>query len=342
MTRTARRRWTRELTSLVDGIAFDAKGPALVHCYDPPAGGKWRDDVIPGKCHAYDRSTGEIAWQAPCEIGYGRGFGAGFGPEGEVVMLGPSVQGHSIARMEVRTGELIGLRDIESFDEAIVHRDLSVCVSPQRVCGILTTEMVESWVYTRENERYHMVGRAGDLVYVVYTVPATKRQGVLCLHAETGEYAGTLVDPKLSRVHALAVDERAVVLVVDEVESALSPDALRDRLAALSAREDEGLDASPLALIAFSPGADSNERPLWIEDLSSDAEDDLPDVSIRVDGGKLYVARGAVLRVHDGLTGRLLGDMTLPGLDEFVSWRVSDGAGLLAEETRVSIFEVPD
>jgi hypothetical protein len=31
----------------------------------------------------------------------------------------------------------------------------------------------------------------------------------------------------------------------------------------------------------------------------------------------------------------------VPGLDESVSFLVSDGAGLLAEETRVSMFEFP-
>ena len=36
------------------------------------------------------------------------------------------------------------------------------------------------------------------------------------------------------------------------------------------------------------------------------------------------------------------GELTVPGLDEYVAWKVSNGAGLLAEETRVSIFEVPD
>ena len=45
--------------------------------------------------------------------------------------------------------------------------------------------------------------------------------------------------------------------------------------------------------------------------------------------------------VRDALTGRTLGDWAIPGLDERVDWRVSQGAGLLAEETRVSVFELP-
>ena len=53
------------------------------------------------------------------------------------------------------------------------------------------------------------------------------------------------------------------------------------------------------------------------------------------------IARGALLEVRDGLSGRTLGDLTLPGLDERVAWKVSQGAGLLAEETRATVFELP-
>ena len=87
MTHTARRRWTRELSSEVDGIAVGDSGPILLHGYDPPAGGRWIDSAIPGKLASLDRSTGEVLWVSPCEVGYGRGFGAGFG-EGDEVKAG--------------------------------------------------------------------------------------------------------------------------------------------------------------------------------------------------------------------------------------------------------------
>lgn len=45
--------------------------------------------------------------------------------------------------------------------------------------------------------------------------------------------------------------------------------------------------------------------------------------------------------MRDALTGRMLGDWAVPGLDERVGWTVAQGAGLLAEETRVSLFELP-
>ena len=74
MTRTARRRWTRELeNTLVDGIALGANGPVLLHGYEDPVGGKWIDSVIPGKLAALDRTSGSVLWSSPCEVGYGRG-----------------------------------------------------------------------------------------------------------------------------------------------------------------------------------------------------------------------------------------------------------------------------
>ena len=330
----------------MDGIAFGAKGPVLVHGYDPPAGGKWIEDFIPGKLAALERQTGERLWVSPCEVGYGRGFGAGFGEEDDVVVLGPSAQGHGIARMSLETGELIGAREIKAFDEAVVGRDVCVCVTPRRVCGILTTDMVESWVYSREGERYHMVGRAGEEVFVVYGAEQTQRQGVLRLHAETGEFLGTLVEPTLSPIHCMSVDGGALVLVLDDIESALPPDSLRDWLSELSLREEED-DLEPaeqgsLWLLALSPEGEPGQAPLWFEPLPGDHSPELPDVSLGIDAGRLYVARGALMAVRDSLTGRVLGDLTVPGLDEYVAWKMSEGAGLLAEETRLSVFEIPD
>src|SRR5262245_57028900 len=118
MTRTARRRWSREFKSEIDGIVLGESGPVFVHGYDPPAGGKWIDSVIPGKLGAFDRNTGETLWMSPCEVGYGRGFGSGFGVENDVVILGPSLKGHRIARMAGATGELIGAKEIGAFDQA--------------------------------------------------------------------------------------------------------------------------------------------------------------------------------------------------------------------------------
>lgn len=338
MTRTARRRWSRELTSQIDGIAIAGNGPVLVHGYDQPAGGKWLDDVIPGKLYAVDRGSGEIRWCSPCEVGYGRGFGAGLGPENDAVLLGPGLQGYRIVRMDLETGELLDAREVARFDEALVRPDLSICVSPRRVLGLHTGGMAEVWSYHREGERYHRIARDRERVYVAYTSEALGSQGVLCLSAQTGEPLGRLIEPSQSEIRGLVAEAGVVALLVSEVEDVVPPGGVG------SAAANGGSDELPsgAALLALSPTGHGVERPLWCESLSGLMDDELPDIGIAADSGKLYLARGAVLEVRDLLSGRSLGVSTVPGLDDHVAWTISQGAGLLAEETRVSIFEIPD
>jgi hypothetical protein len=324
MTRTARRRWSREFQGEIDGIALGDTGPVILHGYDPPAGGKWIDSVIPGKLGAYDRGSGEMMWLSPCEVGYGRGFGCGLGEEEDVVILGPSTQKHRIARMSLATGELIGASEIGAFDQALVYGDVCLTVTPQRVTGILTAAMIEVWSHARDGERYHLAGRIGPHAYVVFTDTARKRQGVLRLDIESGEFVDTFLDPEMPVIHDLVcLDDLAIVLSGNRAPTrpgqASFPEELR--LEAFRTRESSGVS-------------------LWREVLA-DESDELPDVNISLDSGKLYLARGAMLEVRDGLSGRMLGELTLPGLDERVAWTVSQGAGLLAEETRASVFELP-
>src|SRR6185436_14686746 len=121
----------------------------LMHGYDPPAGGMWIDDVIPGKLAALDRNNGEVIWVSPCEVGYGRGFGAGLGSEEDALVLGPGSQGHLIVRMALANGELIGANEIEAFDEALVFGDLCFCVTPRRIFALKSSAMAEAWEYAR-------------------------------------------------------------------------------------------------------------------------------------------------------------------------------------------------
>lgn len=324
MTRTARRRWSREFQGEIDGIALGDTGPVILHGYDPPAGGKWIDNVIPGKLGAYDRSSGEVLWLSPCEVGYGRGFGCGFGDEDDVVILGPSSQKHRIARMSLSSGELIGASEIGAFDQALAFGDVCLTVTPQRVTGILTSPMLEVWSYARDGERYHLVGRVGPHAYVVYTDTARKRQGVLRLDVESGEQVDTFLDPELPVIHDLVCgNDLAIVLAGNRVPP----------------RPGQSGGPEELRLEAFRTH-ESSAYSLWREVLA-DESDELPDVSLSLDSGKLYLARGAMLEVRDGVSGRMLGELTLPGLDERVAWRVAQGAGLLAEETRASVFELP-
>lgn len=324
MTRTARRRWSREFQGEIDGIALGDSGPVILHGYDPPAGGKWIDSVIPGKLGAYDRSSGEVLWLSPCEVGYGRGFGCGLGEEDDVVILGPSNQSHRIARMSLVSGELIGASEIGAFDQGLVWGDMCLTVTPQRVTGILTSAMIEVWKYARDGERYHLAGRVGSHAYVVYTDTARKRQGVLRLDMESGEQVDTFLDPERPVIHDLLCSEDLAVL--------LSGNRVPPRPGQAGGPEE-------LRLEAFRT-RESSAFPLWREVLAEES-DELPDVSISLDSGKLYLARGAMLEVRDGVSGRMLGELTMPGLDERVAWKVSQGAGLLAEETRASVFELP-
>jgi hypothetical protein len=339
MTHTARRRWTRELSSEVDGIAVGDSGPILLHGYDPPAGGRWIDSAIPGKLASLDRSTGEVLWVSPCEVGYGRGFGAGFGAENDAIVLGPSSHGHRIVRMSLENGELVDMGDLSTFDEAIVFPDLCICVSARRIFATDTGTLKERWSHSKKGERYHHIGRLGNRVFVVYTNDMLKKQGVFCLDAETGKSAGSLIGANQTVIHDIAVDERAVVILTSDLEAALPREILLERL--LESADDEEPSADRLALLALDPASSEGDAPLWFEAVDISAGDEFPEVSISADSGKLYVVRGALLEVRDALTGRTLGDWAIPGLDDRVDWRVSQGAGLLAEETRVSVFELP-
>jgi hypothetical protein len=342
MTSTARRRWSRELDSEVDGMAFSEDGPILVHVYDPPAGGMWIDEVIPGKLGAIDRNSGEVLWTSPCEVGYGRGFGAGFGSSDEIIVLGPSSNGHRIVSMSAATGELLSAEPIDAFDEAIVSGDVCICSSAGCISAISTSVMKEAWRYTNGGQRFHQVRRRGDHVLVLYSDQETKQKGVLALDVLTGSVTQSIVPATLGEVHAMAIDKNRIVLLTADVAAHLPNELAMQFLDDLSEREDPSGDmvVDTLTLLGFELDGESN-RASWYEILSTASGQSLPDVSLTADSGKLYVSSGALVGVRDMVSGRVLGDWTIPGLDERVSWQVSQGAGLLAEEHRISVFELP-
>ncbi len=340
MTNTAKRRWSRELETEVDGIAFDTTGPVLLHGYDPPAGGKWLDDVIPGKLGAFDRNTGERLWIAPCEVGYGRGFGAGIGQQGQVIVLGPSQGGHRMVRMAVSDGELLDAADIEAFDDAVVNPDVVVCSNAGSVWGLDTLSLAERWRYSREGERYHGLCRQGEHLFVTVSSPQTGKYGTVRLNAETGAFKGQVVPLSLPIIRDMACTETTLVLVTSELELMLPEDQRMEFMMQLAQHPDEG-PRDTLSLVAMRTDAGPGESPLWYRILETKPIDDVPDVSITADSGKLYIERRAMLAAVDAVSGRPLGDWTVPGLDEKIAWDVVAGAGLLAEETRVSVFELP-
>lgn len=345
MTRSARRRWTADLESEIDGVALAAQGPVVLHVYDPPAGGKWVDDAIPGKVAAYHRQSGERQWISPCEVGYGRGFGAGFGEEQELVILGPTQGGHRMVRMSSADGVLLGVESVPEFDEALVAPDLCICIGLTAITAVHTTAMVESWRYSGEGRRFHRAARAGNMLYVVFSTKQSRHQGVLALRVDTGALISELLAPNQPAIHDLCAGEGVFAVVVDDLESALPPEQARDfALRQLTEDDAEGDFSTP----GPTPGvvvyeADDGSRPVWYEALGdAPSGDDLGDTSLALDSAKLYLARGALLSVRDLLTGRVLGELVVPGLDEHVAWTVSDGAFLVVEETRASVYEIPD
>jgi len=339
MTTTARRRWSRELESQVDGVAIGRSGPVVLHGYEPPAGGKWIDSVIPGQLSALDRNSGDTLWRVPCEVGYGRGFGAGIGANGKVLVLGPGSSGHLIARMHLANGELDSAAEIAAFDEALVGDDVCVCLNAPRVFAIDSKGLKESWVYATEGERYHHVRRVDDLVLVVFSRRDSGRQGILRLDAETGSFEGILVEPQLPVIHDLAATAGTAVALTCGLSYALPDERLEKLHGELAA--NGGGERDTLSLIALPVDGEPRTDPHWFRVLDTRPMDELPEASIQADSGKLYLERGALLEAVDALTGRALGNWTVPGLDERLSWCVVDGAGLLAEETRVSLFELP-
>jgi hypothetical protein len=276
-------------------------------------------------------------------VGYGRGFGAGFGPRGEIVVLGPSLQGHRVVRMARDNGRLLGAQGIEAFDEALVQPDLCFCVNAGRVFAVGTGDLVERWEYTRSTERYHELARAGELLLVIYTEVRSGLQGVLALDASSGERRETILPACLPVIHAIAADGSEGAILTERLEHALPEELAVELTARLAGRENDlgDVEADTLSLLGLSARATEGTAPAWFEILSTEPADAVPEASITADSGKLYVVRGALLEVRDLLSGRLLGEWTVPGLDEQIAFRVCDGAGLLAEEHRVSVFELP-
>ncbi|MEZ6014243.1 MAG: hypothetical protein R3F49_03960 [Planctomycetota bacterium] len=340
MTQTAKRRWSRELDSQIDGIAFGTTGPVLLHGYDPPAGGKWLDDVIPGKLGAFDRHTGERLWLAPCEVGYGRGFGAGIGPHGNVLVLGPSAGGHMLVRMSVSDGELIEAASIDTFDEAFVGPDRVICVSARHIVAYDGDNLQQRWSYARDGERYHAAARHGRHLFVAVSTSASRGYGLHRIDALTGRYDGTILPLGVPMIRDVAATAGGVVVLTSDLERVLPAESTSDYMRALAAHPAGG-PRDTLSLVALRHDAEPGDQPSWFKILETEPVDSVPDVSISGDSGKLYVERLAYLEAIDVVSGRQLGNWTVPGLDEQVAWGVVEGAGLLAEETRVSVFELP-
>ena len=347
MPRSARRRWTRELESEVDGVHLGPSGPVILHGYDPPAGGKWMDDVIPGKVGAFDRQSGERIWISPCEVGYGRGFGAGFGAEGELIVLGPSQGGHRICRMSVESGELLGAEPVPEFDWAIVRPDLCICVGPTQISGIDSHTMTRVWTYAPKGTRFHRAARDGNTLLVAVSSKGSRSQGLIALDARKGKKLSDIAESSQPSIEGLVADDNIACMLAGDLEAALPEEQRRDfqlqRLLADDSSDGSSSGGLLEALVGFDVSDPKQPVVRWHKSLEASRDgEELGEPSLAMDSGKLYVARGAVLTVLDALSGRDLGEAVVPALDEYVAWHVSDGAFLLAEENRASVYEIPD
>jgi hypothetical protein len=325
----------------VDGLCLAASGPILLHGYEEPVGGKWVDEVIPGKLGAIDRTTGETLWSSPCEVGYGRGFGAGFGRSQNAVVLGPSNQGHRAIRMDITSGELLMVQDVPSFDVALVFEDICLSVQPGRVIAYNTDDFSVRWMFGTSGQRYHTAARDDSRIFIIYTDSTTKKQGVLMIDAETGKHPVIWVAPNVPVIHGMTVGPHAVVLLLEELINALSHEGMIASATTLGDIEEAGHETGGLALLALRTDGERDQAPLWFDFVGASPDDEISEVTIRADSGKLYVSQGAHCHVRDTLTGRALGAVTIPGLDEHIAWTVSQGALLLGEETRISLYEIP-
>jgi hypothetical protein len=240
--------------------------------------------------------------------------------------------------MSLETGELVAAGSMPSFDFALVAPDVCVVAAAERVAAYDSESLKEVWRYSRPGERYHSVARSGERVFVVYSIKTTKKRGVLALKAKSGKFDAVVIAPKQTTIHDIAADEKGLVVLLDDLEAALPRETL---IAFLSQSSDEDLAKRGPSLLSVEPGSSDGDAPLWFERVPVADADEAGDIATCADSGKLYVVRGAMLEVRDALTGRTLGDWAVPGLDERLSWSVAQGAGLLAEETRVSVFELP-
>lgn len=342
-TPTAKRRWSRELSTRVDGIAFASEGPVVVHGYEAPIDDVWKESVIPGKLSAFDRRTGEPLWTAVCEVGYGPGLGMGVVSAEEVLVLGPCSSGqHLSVRTSLRSGREVHVGEIPPFHHALVAADMSVCLSPSRVFALDSEGLHVTWEHGREGERYHHIQRADDLVLVGFSETASGHHGVLRLDAETGTCEGVLIEPRPPVIHGMAATHEGLVLLTSDLMHLLEGDAVARVVEEVLSHPDGG-DRDTLSLVAVRIDGEPGDQPTWQRVLDTGPIDELPEASILENRGKLYLERGAFLEALDLMTGRKLGEWTVPGLDLKVGWglRVESGAGLLAEETRVSVFELP-
>jgi hypothetical protein len=156
-----------------------------------------------------------------------------------------------------------------------------------------------------------------------------------------------VVDVSQPSIEGLVFDDGIACMLAGDLEAALQEDQRRDfqlqRLLADDSSDGGSTDGLLEALVGLDTTDPKQPQVRWHKVLEATRDgEELGEPSIAMDSGKLYVARGALLTVLDALSGRELGELVVPALDEYVAWQVKDGAFLLAEETRATVYEIPD
>jgi hypothetical protein len=235
----------------------------------------------------------------------------------------------------------LGESAIEPFDEALIRDEISVTITATKVTGISTRDLEKMWSYHRADERYHSVAFCGGKLFVVYSNANTRKYGILALDAEDGSFDSVVIPSKLPIIHGIAGDGSTLIILTSDLMQGLCPSDAGRFIGELSMMSEYDVLSDTLSLLAISGSHSEDDPALWWSILATDPVEDIPEVSISADSGKLYQVSGAMLEVRDLLSGRPLGEWTVPGLDEQVCWGVGSGAGLLAEEHRLTIYELP-
>jgi len=242
--------------------------------------------------------------------------------------------------------------DLPEFDEALVDGKHVLIVALTSLTRLDSASLEAKWALQAKDDRFHSSATDGKTLFIAVSTKRNRSQGLRAYTVARGGKAGDILAQGQSTILGLGAEDGMVTVLVEDLASALPEDLSRDyQLAKLMAEDSDdfgggslGGEGGSAGVVAFAWDAgEKRSEAKWFLDLSaSGLEDDPGEASIRVDSGKLYVARGAMISVYDLLSGRPLGEAAVPGLDDFVAWDVADGALLVAEETRLSVYELPD
>ena len=193
-----------------------------------------------------------------------------------MVVLGPSSNGHRIVRMSLANGELIDMRGMPTFDQALVGPDLCLIASPGQVTAIDSRTLDDAVDLRAQGRALPRPGPPGRRVFVVFIArqdaqagrAEARRRGRRVRRRARGSRAG--VDARRRRGPA------GGGAAVSDLAAALPKELLVEYL---TQNPDEGGGGrTGLALLALDPGAEEGDAPLWFESIEGGERDEIPEV----------------------------------------------------------------